>query len=80
MWVVNLSLRVFSGKRQQLIPIMRILLLPCFDLGGETVGEGVAEGVKAVEDGDNAGLLFEGGERDFNLVEILLIQLWLCAT
>lgn len=43
-------------KSQQLVPVVFVLLAAGLDLGGQAAGQVVAEGVKAVEDGDNAML------------------------
>ena len=49
------------GKCQQLVPVVFVLLLPGFDLGGQAAGQVVAEGIEAVEDGDDAALFRERG-------------------
>ena len=49
---------------QQLIAVILILLLPCGDFGGKTVGDVVAERVKAVKDGDDEVLF--GNRRNWN--------------
>ena len=36
-------------KSQQLVPVIFILFLPCFDFGGQAGGKVSAEGVKTVE-------------------------------
>ena len=45
---------------QQLVTVVFVLLLPCGDFGGETVGDVVAECVEAVKNGNNTFLLFQG--------------------
>ena len=46
-------------KSQQLVPVVFVLLLSGGDLGGQAVGQVVAEGVEVVEDGDDAALLLD---------------------
>lgn len=45
------------SKCQQLVPVIFILFLPCFDFGGKAGGKVGAEGVEAVENGNNFFLL-----------------------
>ena len=67
-------------KSQQLVPVVFVLLTAGFDLSGQAAGQVVAEGVEAVEDGDNAALLVWRWQWNRNLVQIFLIQFGLCAS
>ena len=46
-------------ERQQLVPVVFVLLFPGLDFSGEAAGQVVAEGVEVVEDGDDAALLLD---------------------
>ena len=60
-------------KTQQLVPVVFILLFPGLDLGGEAAGQVVAEGVKAVKDGDDATLFFNGRDSNFGFADVVII-------
>ena len=54
-------------KGEQFVAIVFVLLSACGDLGGQSLREVIAEGVEAVEDGDDFCLDFErwDGDDDF---------------
>ena len=54
-------LRLQFLKRQQLVPIVFVLLLAGSDFGGQAGGQVIAEGIEAVEYGYYLSLLCDGG-------------------
>lgn len=50
-------------KSQQLVPIVFVLFAAGLDFSGQAAGQVVAEGVEAVEDGDDAVLFFKRWKR-----------------
>ena len=60
------GVRRFLLKSQQLVPVVFLLLLPGGDLGGQAAGQVVAEGVEAVQDGNDAALFGERRKRNLH--------------
>ena len=58
-------------KSQQLVPVILVLLSAGLDLGGQAAGQVIAEGVEAVEDGDDAVLFFQRGKGNGKLSYLL---------
>ena len=58
-----------EGK--QLVSVVLVLLAACHDFGRETRLKGSGQGLEAVEDGDDAVLLFQ--RRDWNFEVFILL-------
>ena len=61
-------IRRFLLKTQQLVPVVFVLLAAGLDLGGQALGQVVAESIEAVEDGDDAALFVKGRERNRKVI------------
>jgi len=52
-----------SGRFPEAAPrvaVVRVLLTAGLDLGGQAAGEVIHQGIKLIEDGDDAGLFYKG--------------------
>ena len=52
-------------KSQQLVPVVFILFLPCFDFGGKAGGKVGAEGIEVIKDENNTILYFKRRNGNF---------------
>ena len=66
-------------KTQQLIPVILILLLSCFNLCGQATCQVIADSIKTVKNIHNIFLSFLTRKWNFDSVQILLVQFRLCA-
>ena len=61
------------GEGQQLVPVIFILLAAGFNFGGQTAGQVVAEGIEALENGDDAVLFVRSRQRNRYLIQVFLV-------
>ena len=54
-------------ESEQLISVVFVLFLPGSYFSGQAAGEIVAQGLEAVQDGDNAALFFQGRNGNFKV-------------
>lgn len=65
--VQNYGFSFFLLKAQQLIPIILILLLSCFNLRWQAARQIIADYIKTVKDRNNAFLFFNGRYCNYSL-------------